>query len=80
MAGAGSTQIAYVNPPSQVNVPAYLRAQVCQNSCADGSVQAAEVYVQLSPKFSLSDLRVLVGCNHVEITEKVLCALHYTAH
>ena len=45
--------------------------QVCQNSCADGSVQAVELYVQLSPNFSMSDLRVLIGTNHVEITEKV---------
>jgi hypothetical protein len=44
---------------------------VCQNSGADGGVQAVEVYVQLSPSFSLSDLRLLVGRNHVEVVEKV---------
>lgn len=46
-------------------------AQVCQSSHADGSVQAVEVYVQLSPDFSLSDLRLQVGRNHVEVIEKV---------
>ena len=48
--------------------------QVCQESAADGSVQAVELYVQLSPSFSLGDLTVLVGRHHVEITEQARLA------
>jgi hypothetical protein len=57
-----------------VNADALLAVQVCQEHSADGSVQAVELYVQLSPGFSLGDLRVLVGRSHVEITEKVQLA------
>lgn len=51
--------------------------QVCQENAADGSVQAVELYVQLSPSFSLGDVTVLVGRNHVEITQKVPLAFRW---
>lgn len=52
-------------------------AQVSQENAADGGVQAVELYVQLSPSFSLGDLTVLVGRNHVEITQKVQLAFRW---
>lgn len=57
--------------------PFWHLVQVCQESAADGSVRAVELYVQLSPSFSLGDLTVLVGRNHVEITQKVQVAFRW---
>jgi hypothetical protein len=54
--------------------------QVCRNSSADGTVQAVELYVQLSPNFSMSDLSLLVGNHHIEVTEKVRVKGSFAKH